>query len=145
LYEGSCLCGKVKISFSEISGDYVFCHCKSCRKSSGSAFAANVSVPVNSLEVDGSEYVNTYESSPGKLRHFCSVCASPLFTKVGSNPLFARVRLGCLDTEFSVPPKGHIFVGSKASWEPIQGEVPCFDTWPPDDEIQLNGSHQPKT
>lgn len=146
LYQGSCLCGKVKYQFLEVVGDYVFCHCKSCRKSSGSAFAANVSVPIGNFEIlSGEDEVNTYESSPGKHRHFCSVCASPLFTKVGSNPKFVRIRLGSLDSEYTHLPKGHIFVRDKAKWEPIDVEIPSFDEWPSEDEVLIRGSHQPNT
>lgn len=146
MQKGSCLCGEVRYQFSTIEGDYVFCHCKSCRKSSGSAFAANIAVPIEKFELtNGGDNIKIYESSPGKQRYFCSVCASPLFTKVGTAPSFVRVRLGSLDTEYAGLPKAHIFMGDKASWEPVAEGIPCFETWPSGDQILIRGSHQPKT
>lgn len=144
MHKASCLCGSVALEIDAIVGDYVYCHCKSCRKSSGSAFAANVSVPIEACRITrGHSHMATYESSPGKMRHFCSNCGSPMFTKVGVNPEVVRLRLGSLDTDFDHHPAAHIFVSDKAAWEAIEGTLPQFDQWPSKDSVSINGSHQP--
>lgn len=144
MHKASCLCGKISLEINEIVGDYVYCHCKSCRKSSGSAFAANVSVPMESFRIiTGESLISTYESSPGKIRHFCSNCSSPLYTKVGPSPKVVRLRLGSLDTDFDKQPAAHIFVADKACWESIESSVPQFEEWPSKDSVRIYGSHQP--
>jgi len=143
MFQASCLCQSVRIEADELVGPYVYCHCKSCRKSSGSAFAANVSVPVESFRVSsGKESLKTYESTPGKVRHFCSCCGSPMFTKVGDSPKYVRLRLGSLDSNYPEQTSAHIFVGHKASWHQIHDRQRQYTEWPDASEIRIPGSRQ---
>lgn len=126
-HRGSCLCGAIGYSFTGDVQEYGFCHCKSCRKASGSAFSANASVDASSFEVDDSRsYLKEYESSPGTHRFFCSNCGSPLFSKIDDTPEFIRVRLGTLDTIIEKRPSKHTFVSEKAPWYNICDEAPQF-------------------
>lgn len=141
----SCLCHTVKFSFPRSVGEFVYCHCRSCRKSSGSAFGANISVPTAELEFQsGQDNIGTYESSPGKVRHFCKTCASPLYTKVGEDPEYLRVRLGCLDSDFSQMPSAHIFMDHKAHWDDPEHAMLSFGEWPEAGAVEIAGSRQPK-
>lgn len=145
MLEGSCLCGKVRYRASEVVGPYVYCHCRSCRKANGSAFAANVAVPRTGFEIrSGQDMLAAYESSPGKLRHFCRNCGSPLYTTVGPNPDVVRIRLGTLDTEFAAKPAAHIFVEENPAWHEIADSAPRFARWPDRAEVPLAGSRQSK-
>ena len=146
MIKASCLCNTVKFSFPRAEGDFVYCHCRSCRKSSGSAFGANISVPSDELVFEsGQDNIGTYESSLGKVRHFCKTCASPLFTKVGDDPPYLRVRLGALDTDFPQMPVAHIFMKHKAQWDVPEHQMTEYSEWPGSDAVELAGSHQPKT
>jgi hypothetical protein len=141
MHQASCLCGSVIIQFDEVVGSYVYCHCRSCKKASGSAFGANISVPVSSFRVkSGAELISKYESSPGKVRHFCSRCGSPLYATVSGTPQTVRVRLGILDSDFSSSPSAHMFVKYKASWECILDSIPQYEEWPPPGSIKIHGS-----
>jgi len=141
---GSCLCKDIEIQFPESVGDYVYCHCPSCQKASGAAFGANISVPIKTFEIlKGKESLKVFESSPGKMRHFCNRCGCPLFTLVGTNPTFARVRLGSLDSDFAQLPAAHIFMSQKATWDHSELDIPSFDEWPVPDSVSIRGSHQP--
>ncbi len=143
MISGSCLCGSVCYQAADIVGAYVHCHCASCRKASGSAFAANVAVPAASFEITAGEaLLSSFESSPGKRRYFCSRCGSPLFNKVGANPDLVRVRLGSLDSAFSEPPAAHIFTAEKAPWHDIPDGVPQFAAWPEPAAVAIPGSRQ---
>lgn len=143
--DASCLCKTVKFSFPRSVGDFVYCHCPSCRKASGSAFGANISVPIGEISFQcGEDNIGIYESSPGKKRHFCKTCASPLYTKVGENPEYLRVRLGALDTDFDQLPAAHIFTDAKAKWYVLGNTMPCFGEWPDPDALTIAGSRQPE-
>lgn len=142
----SCLCNAVRFSFPQIVGDFVYCHCRSCRKSSGSAFGANISVPTEELVFEsGEDNIGTFESSSGKVRHFCKTCASPLFTKVGVNPAYVRVRLGALDTDIKQLPVAHIFTEHKADWDVLDHQMLEYGEWPDQKAINIAGSRQPKS
>lgn len=143
MIDASCLCGTVRFQFPAAEGDFVYCHCRSCRKSSGSAFAANISVAITGLELlSGADNIGVYESSPGKCRHFCQTCASPLYTKVGPDPRYVRVRLGCLDTPFEQKPAAHIFSDHSAPWHDPALELPSYGQWPDAAQVQIAGSRQ---
>ena len=143
MLHGSCLCKTVTYQVEEIVGPYVYCHCISCRKANGSAFAANVSVPIGAFHISsGSDSLSVYESSPGKQRHFCSRCGSPIFTTVGKHPELARVRLGTLDSDFSDSPAAHIFVGEKAQWHTMNDGVREYESWPDSEQLKIPGSRQ---
>ncbi len=146
MLKGSCLCKDIEFQFPNAEGDYVYCHCLSCRKASGAAFGANISVPIETFEIlKGEASLKVFESSPGKMRHFCNRCGSPLFTLVGRNPAFARVRLGSIDSEFLQLPAAHIFMSQKALWDNPEVEIPSFTEWPEIDTVSIRGSHQPIT
>lgn len=137
----SCLCGAIQLKFPDIEGDFVVCHCKSCRKASGSIGGVNVSVKVETLIVEDSQNVmKTYESSPGKVRHFCSRCGSPMFTKVGPKPAYARVRLGSLDSDISQLPAAHIFMAHRASWDQPTQNIETYDEWPDFNKVDIRGT-----
>ncbi|MEM8766101.1 MAG: GFA family protein [Pseudomonadota bacterium] len=146
MFQGSCLCGSVRYQFKEIAGPYVYCHCSSCRKASGSAFAANVAVPSSDFNlIEGEALLSCFESSPGKRRYFCSKCGSPLFNKVGTAPALVRVRLGSLDSPFTEPPAAHIFTSEKAPWYEIQEGARQFPAWPKPEALAVPGSRQGTT
>ena len=143
MHNGSCLCGSVRYEAHQLVGPYVYCHCVSCRKSSGSAFAANIAVPIEGFKIlDGADTLNRYESSPGKLRYFCVACGSPIYTVVGHSPSHVRVRLGTLDTDFEDQCSAHIFTGEKAPWHSIDGEARQLVDWPSQDDVIVPGSMQ---
>ena len=146
MYRGSCLCRGVKYQASELSGPYVYCHCESCRKANGTAFAANVAAPIDGFEIlEGQELVAVFESSPKKFRHFCKFCGSPLFTRVGDNPSVVRIRLGTLDSEFTEKRSAHIFVAEKSPWYEIDDSAPQFPGWPDPKALKVPGSRQEDT
>ena len=82
---GSCLCGEIRY---EIRGPLLginYCHCRQCRKASGSAFAANAGVATKHFELtSGLDSLASYESSPGKKRYFCAKCGSPIYSQYAS-------------------------------------------------------------
>ena len=131
-YRGSCLCGAVKFEISGPLRNIVHCHCSMCRKAQGSAFATNGVVESGKFAITaGEDQLQAYESSPGKQRYFCSNCGSPIMSKLESRPDQLRVRLGAIDTDIDERPEAHIFVGAKANWEEICGDLPQFDKYEP--------------
>ena len=144
VHKGSCLCGSVKYEISGELGDFGYCHCKSCQKASGTAHAANSPVERQAFcLVTGAEVLREFESSPGKLRAFCSRCGSPIYAYLVSNKDVLRIRLGTLDTPFDKTPRAHTFVSESAQWAFIVDEIPQFPTWAPRGVLMQKGSRQP--
>jgi hypothetical protein len=144
MHRGSCLCGDVTYEVDGELGDFGYCHCKSCQKASGSAHAANCPVRRSDFRVlSGAERLREFESSPGKLRVFCSRCGSPIYAYLAHDTVTVRIRLGSLDTPFEKQPRAHTWVSERAAWAPIADGVPQFPTWAPKAVLEQKGSRQP--
>jgi len=143
-HTGSCLCGGIQYEIDGELGDFGYCHCTSCRKASGSAHGANAGVDRSRFRlVKGEDLLREFESSPGKLRAFCSTCGSPMYAYLRTTADVVRVRLGSLDTPFHHRPSAHTWVSDKATWETIEGSVPQFEAWAPRSVLVQRGSKQP--
>lgn len=144
MYKGSCLCGSVTYEIRGELSDFGYCHCRSCRKASGSAHAANAGVDrVDFALSDEYGFIREYESSAGTIRTFCSNCGSPIFAYQTNSADVIRIRLGTLDTPFDKRAKAHTFAAHKAAWDIIEGNLPQFDEWPPREVLVQKGSKQP--
>lgn len=143
MYEGSCLCGKIRYRIDSELSDFGYCHCRSCRKASGSAHAANAGVDRQHFTLlDSAGLLREYESSPGKFRAFCCNCGSPIFAYLTRTKHLIRLRLGTLDTPFTKKAKAHIFVAESAPWHRIDGDLAQFEEWPSNEDLALVGSRQ---
>lgn len=126
--KGSCLCGAVRYEVDAPLTEIAMCHCGMCRKASGAAFAANAPVPEDRFRlIAGTDAIREYQSSPGKVRAFCSRCGSPIFSRNEKHPGLVRIRLGTLDTPAGRNPDYHFFVDSKADWYEISDALPRYD------------------
>ncbi len=131
MLKGKCLCEGVRIEIDAALGPVIACHCSQCRRSTGSAFNPNASVPANSFRiVTGKELVREYSRLPGVFRAFCARCGSPLYARSDAYPTIVRVRLGTLEDTQGARPIAHIFTGSKADWFDINDSAEQFAEWP---------------
>jgi hypothetical protein len=122
---GRCLCGGIRYELTGPLGPVALCHCSMCRRASGSAFAANASVAEGDFHLlAGADLLQVFESSPGKFRHFCRVCGSPLYARDPTMPGHVRIRLGTLDADPGARPAFHYAVESKAPWFEITDALP---------------------
>lgn len=125
MYKGSCLCGGITWRLDGEPHDFNYCHCTSCRKASGSSFAANATVMTQRFTLaDPRSLLREYESSPGKLRAFCGRCGAPVYARRPAAPETLRIRMGTMDTSYDEPPVAHIFVADRAPWDDIADDVP---------------------
>lgn len=120
---GSCLCGKVNYEISGEVGDIVHCHCVTCRKAHGAAFSSVAAVKDCDFALSGQELLSSYESSPGKVRYFCSSCGTQIYAKRDKTEHLV-LRLGSLDTDLDSKEKNHIWVSQKANWYSITNNLP---------------------
>ncbi len=123
MISGSCLCNQVRYEISGPVGEIVHCHCLTCRKAHGSAFSSVAAVKDSDFNLMGRKHLNTYESSKGKIRYFCSHCGTQVYAK-RENTEHVILRLGSLDSDPQSLEKHHIWVSQKASWYSINKDLP---------------------
>jgi hypothetical protein len=126
---GGCLCGGIRYEIDGPFGVVTNCHCTMCRKAQGAAFATNAPVARDDFHLlKGADLLTEYESSPGKLRCFCRVCGSPIYSYRRADAGTVRVRFGTLDGDPGVRATAHFAVASKAPWFDITDGLPRFDS-----------------
>ena len=132
MYLGTCLCGEVEVRIHGDIANIIHCHCSLCRKNSGTAYATNGFINSSEFEVvSGEKSLSTFSFKPGRNRHFCSKCGSPVYSSNELDPLRFRIRLGILDSNIEERPISHNFVSSKENWEDIDANLPKYDSFEP--------------
>lgn len=132
MVKGSCLCGRVRIEIDGPISSIIHCHCSKCRKNSGTAYATNGFINTADFKITaGAEHLAFFEMKPGRKRHFCRVCASPVYSSNSDDPTRLRLRLGIVDSDIEERPISHNFVTSKANWEDLDADLPRYEQHEP--------------
>jgi len=134
-FHGSCLCGKVAFEVDAAPLTVSRCHCKNCKKYTGTVFTTNVVFPAGSIRMTkGEELVKTYQddaqdSGNPLPRLFCSECGTPLFNTNGDFGKTCAVFYSALD-DFNVPgeadkqPEVEYYSKDRTSWvHPLDGAL----------------------
>jgi hypothetical protein len=128
---GGCLCGRIEYEVSPAPGFVYQCFCGKCRAASGASFVTNLIAESATFHITkGKDDLTAFESSPGKFRHFCSTCGSPIYSQGEKTKHVVSVRCGTLRDDPGLRNAYHAFVASKAPWVEIRDELPQFDEWP---------------
>ena len=109
---------------------FLYCHCRSCQKSSGSVHAANLAFPEGSVRWTRGEelierFVDTVEN-PGFPRCFCRSCGAPV-PKLSRNGQFWVVPSGSLDADPGMRPQASIYWAEHAPWYVSADQIATYE------------------
>ncbi|MEM9618864.1 MAG: GFA family protein [Pseudomonadota bacterium] len=94
VHSGRCACGKIHVAASGKPKLVANCHCKSCRKATGAAFATFVDFERAAVRIKGD--VSIFKSSPGVERLFCGNCGSPVaYSEINADEI--NIHIGVFD------------------------------------------------
>lgn len=125
-YPGGCLCGAVRYHLEEMPRDGAFCHCQSCRRSSGAAFVPWGTVDLASFHTT-SDRMMIAKTSEGVERGFCGDCGSTLTYRNSGRPTEIDITLVSLDDVNLIQPRMHIWVEDKLPWVTICDGLPQYE------------------
>ena len=129
---GGCLCGAIRYELHGRLPPVGMCHCSLCRRASGSRSNAVLNVRAERFVwLAGEDHMGEYRTPTGWGSFFCKTCGSPTPHRL-SNGERVLIPAGTLDADPGPRVAGHIFVGSKASWDIIGDDAPQFDKFPED-------------
>lgn len=114
--QGACLCGATRFAVAGSLATVVLCHCTQCRRGNGGAFNVAVVVSTDQVTFQDRGNIKEYESSLGKVRAFCGICGSPVYSRRLDRPNTMRLRGGLI---VDLPaPSGlrHIYRDSRWPW-----------------------------
>lgn len=113
---GSCHCGAVRYEIDALASPIGHCHCRTCQKVQGAAFATTARVDRMAFRwTAGEDALTHYASTPGKLRHFCSRCGSHLMAEWTEQPAVI-VRVATLDDDPGQRPAVRIWTSHEQPW-----------------------------
>jgi ADP-ribosyl-[dinitrogen reductase] hydrolase len=126
---GSCLCGAVRYEVDQLDMPIGHCHCRTCRKAHASAYVTTAGVLRDHFRwTVGEKKLRSYESSPGKLRHFCSECGSHMVAERPAQP-HVILRVATLDDDPQLRPTLHIWTSHDVPWLASDDDLPRHPEW----------------
>jgi len=117
-HSGSCLCGKVTFNVKGPFFRFFFCHCSRCRRSSGTAHAANIFTRATNVTfATGENLVKRFDPPDAEQfsRAFCTECGSPV-PYVSRDGKVAVVPAGSLANFNERKVDGNMFWNNRAEW-----------------------------
>src|SRR5215469_15639083 len=134
---GSCLCGAVHYEIDGLSGPINHCSCRTCRKAHAAAFTSTAAVDRTHFRwLAGEDKLSSFESSPGKLRHFCSTCGSHLVAERAVQP-HVILRVATLDDDPGRKPEFAIWRSHEVPWLDYGRDVSRCAELPPTPQLQI--------
>lgn len=101
------------------------CHCTICRRTSGAANVAWVTVLRSNYEIVLGTPAS-FRSSEHGTRSFCAACGTPLSFCSDLLPDEIDVTIASLEDPEAVPPEDHTYVSSKLAWVELSDRLPRF-------------------
>ena len=126
---GGCLCGSVRYTCDADPSDPHICHCKDCRKQSGTAFSMFIDVPREALQLSGrllKSYTNKGDSGGKVVRKFCDQCGSPVLVELETYPDLIFINAGTLDNANAFEPEEEFFTQSKLEFVNISIDIESY-------------------
>jgi hypothetical protein len=129
--EGGCACGEVRYRLLSAPIVVNCCHCRSCQRESGSAFALNAVIETDQIETLGAapERIDTpSDNGKGQAILRCPSCKVAVWSHYGGAGEGASfVRVGTLDDPAACPPDVHVFKVSRQPWVEIPPGSETFE------------------
>lgn len=129
LLRGSCLCGDVAYEVSTPINVVHNCHCSRCRKARAAAHTTNGFTAADGVRfLRGEAKLRAFKVPSAKFfaQVFCARCGSGMPRRDPERGV-ANIPFGSLDDDPHRGADDHIFVGSKAPWYTITGNLPCYE------------------
>ncbi len=125
---GGCLCGQVRYRITAKPIGSGNCHCRTCQKSSGSAYLPVLFVLSNALEIEGlyKEFPSVAASGNTVYRGFCPNCGAALFGRNIGHPELRPVSAASLDDPSVYEPHVDFWVCDAQPWDYMNPELEKF-------------------
>ena len=125
--EGGCLCGAVRYRVDSAPLWTGYCHCTSCRRSTGAPVTMFVGASVDSVTFTAGERAR-FASSPGVQRGFCARCGTPLTYEGERFPGEIHFYVSTFDEPQALRPRFHVYYEERLEWLEISDSLPRHAT-----------------
>jgi len=125
ILEGGCLCGAVRYQVRGKPTNTMICHCRTCRRATGSPVVAWLTFAKADFEVTTGALAE-FRSSPPVRRGFCGTCGTPLTYSHRESPDSIDVTTCSLDEPQAFPPTHHSWLSDDVGWVRFGDGLPAF-------------------
>lgn len=130
---GGCLCERYRYEFDRdqvLSAHH--CHCRDCRKMTGSGKATIILVPTAALQARGELNAYTVTGADGShvTRCFCPNCGSGVISYVEELPDIRFIKAGALDDSGWVTIASSFWSSTAEPWAPVDPACVAFERNP---------------
>jgi hypothetical protein len=123
---GRCLCGAITYRAEAPPLWQMHCHCESCRRTTGSAFASFIGLRDGTWRwTQGTPAI--YRSSSGVERLFCPACGTPMAYRADRFPGETDLYAVPLDNAETSRPTAHVHAAEMQHWADIHDGLPRHD------------------
>ena len=122
-FEGGCLCGAVRYRIDAPPLWIGYCHCKTCRHSTGAPVTMFVGAAAGSVKF-ANDKRTVFVSSPGVERGFCPTCGTPLTYESERFPGEVHFHISTFDDPQALQPAFHVFHEERLNWLEIDDDLP---------------------
>lgn len=124
-----CSCGQLTATTQGEPVRISVCHCLSCQRRSGSAFAAQARFPRERVKVTGraTQYVRTADSGNKLVFNFCPDCGATVYYWAEAIPEIIAVPLGAFADPAFPAPKFSVYEARRHPWARIDADVERMD------------------
>ncbi|NBE06865.1 GFA family protein [Paragemmobacter ruber] len=124
---GRCLCGAITYRADATPLWQMHCHCESCRRATGAAFASFFGVADGNWHWTGAAPA-IFRSSPDVERLFCPTCGTPMAYRATRFPGETHFHAGTLDRPETFRPTAHVHCAEQQPWSDINDGLPRHAT-----------------
>lgn len=132
-FDGGCTCGGVRYRMQATPLIVHCCHCLSCQRETGTAFALNALIEaerVTLLDGEPEMVLTPSESGKGQKIWRCPECRVAVWSNyAGFGEKVNFIRVGTLDEPHRLAPDVHIFTRSKQPWVVIPDDQPAVEVF----------------
>jgi len=123
---GGCHCGAVRYEATGAPLYVPYCHCETCRKTTGAPVVLFVMFKEDQVQfTKGVRKV--YRSSPSVKRTFCGDCGTPLSYEGGwGGSEIIEIYISTLDAPEQFKPDRHVFHGEHIDWFDVADQLPRY-------------------
>lgn len=125
---GTCMCGATRFVVHGEPLKTAICHCNTCQKWTGSAFAAAAKFTGDQVCWLHDEPI-VYPSSEALGRSFCAKCGCSIAFHATDGPVW--LNLGLFDDGPELTPDFHLFTPHELPWAHLKDELPRHEECDP--------------
>ena len=125
---GHCRCGAVRFRVTAAPALTEFCHCESCRRSTGAPLMAWAGFPRHAFAITKGEPVG-HESAPGVVRTFCGRCGTSLTLadeRFTNDVYVATAAFDDPGATETIAPEVHIWRSQRLPWVETTDALPRY-------------------